>query len=110
MIKNYIIVGFISILVAISIILSIKCNKLEDQILEFKAQSTIVVDSIAVENQKLEIRIQHLNSDLLYYKQKIDSLNNVKQKIIIQTEYIVSENLIEGTQLLKENLRWERYL
>lgn len=108
MIKNYIILGLISILIAFGIIVSIKCARLERENLQLQKEYTNLVDSIKIENQVLETEITLLNEDLLYLQYKIDSLNNIKQKVIVKREFIVSESLTEGVKLLQENLRCEK--
>ena len=67
-----------------------------------------VIDSIKIENDLLNKEILLLSDDLDYYKFKVDSLKQIKQRVIIKTEYVVSENLTEGVKILKENLKWEK--
>ena len=105
MIKNYIIGGLVSILVIFGIFMSIKCSKLERENIKLKTEQSSLIDSIKMENKLLKENINLLNYDLQQSKHKIDSLNKVKQKIIVKKEYIVSENLTEGVKTLKENLR-----
>lgn len=108
-IKNLIILILFSILIGFGTFVSFKCYQLEKENKELKTEQVDVTDSIKVENKVLNDMIIELNKDLDYYKFKVDSLNNVKQQVIIKKEYIVSEDLIEGVVLLKENLRWEQY-
>lgn len=105
MIKNYIIGGLISILVVFGIFMSIKCSKLERENIKLKTEQGSLIDSIKMENKLLKEDINLLNYDLQQSKHKIDSLNEVKQTIIVKKEYIISENLTEGVKTLKENLR-----
>ena len=105
MIKNYIIGGLISILVVFGIFMSIKCSKLERENIKLKTEQGSLIDSIKMENKLLKEDINLLNYDLQQSKHKIDSLNKVKQTVIVKKEYIVSENLTEGVKTLKENLR-----
>lgn len=105
MIKNYIIGGLISILVIFGIFMSIKCSKLERENIKLKTEQGSLIDSIKMENKLLKEDINLLNYDLQQSKHKIDSLNKVKQTVIVKKEYIVSENLTEGVKTLKENLR-----
>lgn len=103
------IIGFLfSILVVFGILLSIKCSKLERENIKLKTEQNSLVDSIKMENKLLKENINLLNYDLQQSKHKIDSLNEVKQTIIVKKEYIVSENLTEGVKTLKENLKWEK--
>ena len=105
MIKNYIIGGLVSILVIFGIFMSIKCSKLERENIKLKTEQGSLIDSIKMENKLLKEDINLLNYDLQQSKHKIDSLNKVKQTVIVKKEYIVSENLTEGVKTLKENLR-----
>lgn len=109
MIKNYIIIGLVSILIAFSISLSIKCSKLEKENTTLKIENRTLLDSIKIENEILNKKIILLSDDLKYYQYKVDSLKDIKQKVIVRTEYIVSDNIIDGVQLLKENLKCEKY-
>lgn len=111
MIKNYILIGLISILVCFGIIISVKCKRLEQENLKLKTENTHVVDSIKMEKQLLKEEVELLSKELTVFEHKIDSLKQVKQKVIIEykTKYIVSENLTESVKTLKENLEWEKY-
>lgn len=88
--------------------MSIKCSKLERENIKLKTEQCSLIDSIKMENKLLKEDINLLNYDLQQSKHKIDSLNEVKQTIIVKKEYIISENLTEGVKTLKENLRWEK--
>lgn len=109
--KNYILIGLVSVLVFFSIGASIKCANLEKENLKLKQEHLIVVDSIKIENQILEEEIEDLFVQLDTYQQKIDSLNQIKQKVIIRykTEHIISENITDGVQMLKDNIKCEKY-
>ena len=109
MIKNYIIVGFISILIVFGIIISIKCANLEKENVKLKLEQISIIDSVKTENEILEKNIKLLEKQIVKYEQKVDSLECVKQKIIVKREYIVSKDIIEGVKLLKKNLECERY-
>ena len=54
MIKNYIIVGFISILIVFGIIISIKCANLEKENVKLKLEQISIIDSVKTENEILE--------------------------------------------------------
>lgn len=88
--------------------MSMKCSKLERENIKLKTEHNSLVDSIKMENKLLKENINLLHCDLQQSKHKIDSLNEVKQMIIVKKEYIVSENLTEGVKTLKENLKWEK--
>lgn len=109
MIKNYILVGLVSILVVFGIFVSIKCSKLEKENIQLKTEQTTIVDSIKIENETLKKDIIYLEAQVTSYKYEVDSLKNVKQKVITKYKYVVSENLTEGVDNLKEKIRCERY-
>lgn len=107
-IKEYLILTLVFILVIFGIIVSIKCSKLEKENIKLKTEQITIIDSIKVENDLLNKEILLLSEDLDYYKFKVDSLKQIKQRVIIKTEYVVSENLTESVKILKENLKWEK--
>lgn len=109
--KNYIVICLIFILIFFFISVCIKCNILENENLELKQNYSIVIDSIKIENESLEREIEDLSIQLNVCHQQIDSLNKIKQKIIVKykTEYIISDNITEGVQTLKNNIKCERY-
>lgn len=105
-IKNWIILGLVSILIGFNIILSIKLSK--QMQLNIELQNTTIIDSIKIENNVLKLEIETLQKDLEIKKHTVDSLQNVKQKIIVETKYVISNNITEGVMILKENLKWEK--
>ena len=107
-IKEYLILTLVFILFIFGIIVSIKCSKLEKENIKLKIEQITIIDSIKVENDLLNKEILLLSDDLDYYKFKVDSLKQIKQRVIIKTEYVVSENLTESVKILKENLKWEK--
>lgn len=107
-IKNYIILGIVSILIVFGIVMSIKCSKLEKENIKLKVEHTTILDSIKIENEALNKEILLLNDNLANYEHKIDSLKQVKQRVIVQKEYIISDNITESVSLLKENIKCER--
>ena len=109
MIKDYIILILVFVLIGFGIIVSIKCSKLEKEVLKLKMEQFSIVDSIKTENNLLNKEILLLSDDLEYYKFKVDSLKSVKQKVVVETKYVVSEDLIEGVQTLKDHLKCEKY-
>ena len=86
-----------------------KCSRLERENIELKLGQDVVRDIIEKENKLLQRDILSLEDQVIYYRYQIDSLEKVKQKVIVKTEYIISEDITEGVALLKENLRCERY-
>lgn len=97
------------ILMGFGILMFYKCCRLEQENQRLKIDQMSISDSIKIENKMLNNTIIKLNEDLEYYKFKVDSLNKIKQQIIVKKEYIVSEDLIDGVVKLKENLKCEKY-
>lgn len=107
--KNYILIGLLSILIVFGIVMTIKCSKLERENIKLKTEQNTIIDSIKIENEILEKDIIHLSNQILICEHKIDSLKKVKQRVIVEYQYIISDNLEDGAKKLKENLKWERY-
>lgn len=109
MIKNYIIIGLISILIVFGIAVSIKCASLEKENIKLKLEQVSIIDSIKIENEILEKDIELLKKQITFNENTIDSLKMIKQKVIVEYKYIESKDLSEGVEILKNNLRCERY-
>lgn len=107
--KKYLIIGLLSILIIFGINISIKCSQLEKENARLKVEQKLVSDSIKIENESLRKEIVVLLDDLNQCELTIDSLKQIKQKIIVRTEYVVSEDLTESVMILKENLKCEKY-
>ena len=107
--KNYILIGLFSILIIFGIVMTVKCSKLERENIKFKTEQNTIIDSIKIENEILEKDIIHLSNQILICEHKIDSLKKVKQRVIVEYQYVISDNLEDGAKKLKENLKWERY-
>lgn len=108
MIRDYIIGGLVFVLIVFGISVSIKCDKLEKDNEHLKLEKLEIADSIKRENRILNIEIMNLFDEIDYCRHQIDSLKNVKNRVIVKSEYVVSEDLTEGVKLLKENLKCER--
>lgn len=108
-IRNCILIGLFSILIVFGIVMTIKCSKLERENIKLKTEQNTIIDSIKIENEILEKDIIHLSNQILICEHKIDSLKKVKQRVIVEYQYVISDNLEEGAKKLKENLKWERY-
>lgn len=110
MIKNYIIVGLISVLIVFGVVLSVKCKRLEQENLQLKVNTTNIIDSIKTEKKILEEEIQILSDEIIVYEHKLDSLKHVKQQVVVKykTQHVVSKDLSDGVKKLKENLRCEK--
>lgn len=109
MIKKYIIVGLVSILIIFGITLSIKCARLEKENIKLKMEQNDIVDSIRFENRSLKENVSILESQVVDYEHKIDSLKKIKQRVIIEYKYVISKDLIDGVETLKNNIKCEKY-
>lgn len=103
--KNYILIGLFSILIVFGIVMTIKCSKLERENIKLKTEQSTIIDSIKIENEILEKDIIHLSNQILICEHKIDSLKKVKQRVIVEYQYVISNNLEDGAKKLKENLK-----
>lgn len=109
MIKKYIIVGLVSILIIFGITLSIKCARLEKENIKLKMEQNDIIDSIRFENRSLKENVSILESQVVDYEHKIDSLKKIKQKVVIEYKYVISKDLIDGVETLKNNIKCEKY-
>ena len=107
--KNYIIIGLISILIVFGITISIKCASLEKENIKLKLEQNDIVDSIRFENRSLKENVSILESQVVDYEHKIDSLKKIKQRVIIEYKYVISKDLIDGVETLKNNIKCEKY-
>lgn len=106
--KRILVLGLILLLIIFGLIVSIKCSTLENRLLNLELQKETVIDSLKYENANLNKEIIILCDSLYYYENKIDSLKEVKQKVIVKYKYIESKNLTESVKELKNNLLWEK--
>lgn len=109
MIKKYIIVGLVSILIIFGITLSIKYARLEKENIKLKMEQNDIVDSIRFENRSLKENVSILESQVVDYEHKIDSLKKIKQRVVIEYKYVISKDLIDGVETLKNNIKCEKY-
>lgn len=103
--ERYLLVVLVFILIIFGIRMSIKCSKLEQENTKLKQEYVDIIDSVKYENEILNKELIFLNKELEYCSFKIDSLKAIKEKIISNKEYIVSENIIDGVTILKNNLK-----
>lgn len=68
-----------------------------------------IVDSIRFENRSLKENVSILESQVVDYEHKIDSLKKIKQKVVIEYKYVISKDLIDGVETLKNNIKCEKY-
>lgn len=97
------------ILLIILVINSFRYNRLSKEFNEFKKEYTEQVDSLTWVNHELEEQINEYKENVIHLETAIDSLEHIKNKIIIQKDdVIVSKSVSDGVELLKKNLeRWE---
>lgn len=109
MIKNYIIVGLVSILIIFGVTLSVKCARLEKENIKLKMEQNSIVDSIRFENRSLKENVSMLECQIVDYEYKLDSLKKIKQKVVVEYKYVISKDLIDGVETLKNNIKCEKY-
>ena len=56
----------------------------QNKTIKLKIENNSIADSIKIENETLNQKVLLLTDDLEYYKYQLDSLNNIKQKVIIK--------------------------
>jgi hypothetical protein len=106
--KKIVIICFISILIIFNVVQYVNCNSLKNEIVSLKNENTLI-DSIKIENDVLEKNIKFLSDQTIKYEHKIDSLKKIKQRVVIKYKYVVSDNLTESVEILKDNLKCEKY-
>jgi len=89
------------------VVVSIKYSKLKQENADLKIEYTTILNPIKTENKLLTEEVLLLKDEIKYYESKIDSLNKIKQKVIIQYEYVESKTFSEGVLLLQKNLKCE---
>lgn len=109
MIKNYIIIGLVAILIVFGISFSTKCARLEKENIKLKTEQNHTIDSVKFENKGLKENIKSLSNQIVEYEYKIDSLKKIKQKVIVEYKYVISKDLTEGVETLKNNIKCEKY-
>lgn len=82
--KKYIIIGLILLLSTFAIISHIKYSQLEKEYLILKLKNNDLADSLTNENKLLQIKIGELEELTNTYTEQIDSLQKLKQTIIVK--------------------------
>lgn len=85
-----------------------KCSKLERENILLKQEQNALVETLQDENKILTNNVLELQDKIVIFENKIDSLEAIKKKVIVKTEFVVSNNITEGVLKLKENIRCER--
>ncbi len=101
-----------NIITSISIILFGFCvfktysyYKLNKEYTQYKLYIENTTDSLLHVNNNLEDKLDSIYVSCEYMKNQIDSLEDVKQKIIIKKEsYKINDNILMGVKMLKQNL------
>lgn len=81
-----------------------KYSKLENEYALLKHTSSHILDSLNTENQNKNNTIALLEANILVLDKKIDSLERVKKAINNRNNFIVSNNISNSINLLKQNL------
>lgn len=106
--KDYIIVGLMVVSIIFGITMYNKCSKLERENILLKQEQNALVETLQDENKILTNNVLELQDKIVIFENKIDSLEAIKKKVIVKTEFVVSNNITEGVLKLKENIRCER--
>lgn len=106
-IKSWIILILCFFCIIFAISSNRKYNKLDLEFQQYKYENTHVENNYIQENERLQQEIELLQEDLDICYFKLDSLKHLKQDIDV--EYVVSNNIVSGADLLRENLECERF-
>lgn len=89
--------------------ISVKCARLEKENIKLKMEQNSIVDSIRFENVSLKENVSMLEYQIVDYEHKLDSLKKIKQKVVVEYKYVISKDLIDGVETLKNNIKCEKY-
>lgn len=105
----YIIVS--AVLLLLIIISNVRYNKVVRQLNQMKIEHAVNVDSLIYANEQLEKQISTYKIEVSDLEHEIDSLQLVKNRIIVKkNEIIVSKSVSEGIVMLQNNLsKWSEY-
>ena len=94
------------IILAWLIISQVRCNKLQKELNKEKINNLELVDSLTYINKIHLKNIEKLNSEISDLKYSIDSLEQIKNKIVYKKDgVIVSKDVSSGVEQLKHNLQ-----
>jgi len=108
---KYIIFGVVTLTVLGFLIFSqVKCNKLQKQLNQERIKNLEQVDSLVYVNREHQRKIEEYQKDIISLQSAIDSLKQVKQRIIVKKEEVViSKSTSSAANLLKQNIeKWKR--
>lgn len=78
-------------------------SKLEEQYQELLLDQKSIVDSLRNENERKTKEIDKTQASIITLESKIDSLTQIKQKVIRDT-FVIANSFSESISLLKSNL------
>lgn len=89
----------------ILIISNFRYNHLNKEYNKLKIQNTEQVDSLVYVNKTLEKQVSNYKAKVITLEEAIDSLQEVKSKIVIKKDnVVVSKSTADGVVLLQKNL------
>lgn len=107
--KTYVIISMFLVICAFGVIMCIRYHNLLQENESLRIENTTVLDSFKTENERLLNYILELDKTISKLNGQVDSLETIKQKIIIKKEYLpVSVTITESAELLKKNIQCER--
>lgn len=107
---KYTLFGVVSaILIGFIVFTQVRYNKLQKELNEEKHKNLERIDYLENQNKEYQKNIEKYQSDIIDLESAIDSLNKVKQKVIVKKEeVIISKDVSSAANLLKDNLqKWE---
>lgn len=79
--------------------------KINKEYNSYKERIELITDSLEYINNSIRIKLDSTLNVCDELSFKIDSLNDVKQQIIIKKEsYKINDNILDGVEILKKNL------
>lgn len=97
----------ITVIIVLLFLIIKTCNfySLKKEYDNYKRKIELHTDSLSHVNDSIEYELDMILNYCDNLEFKIDSLNQVKQKIIIKKEsYKINDNILNGVGILKENL------
>lgn len=99
----WIIIGLF--IIGYNVIMQMRYNSLKQDYNELKIKKENIIDSLKNDNAERLQSIVKLESEIITLNYKVDSLYNVKQKVVqSKKDFTVSKSISESSNLLKRNL------
>ena len=97
------------VLLLLLIIGSFRYNRVVKELNKLKIETIEKIDSLVYANQEHEKQINIYKLEVETLEQEIDSLQKIKNKVLIQKDkVVVSKSASDGVEQLKKNLaKWE---